>query len=237
MKSDHMFAFAILCTTVFSGCAKSDEQGKTDGQYVTAAGGLNMRNAPDATASVVTLIPQGAEVTVLERKGEEVEIGGRRGKWARVSSGSAQGWVFDGFLGKAAAAQDLAALLKKGGCIPFDFESRQCSFQPGAACFEGAQLYADGTAVLGGCESGDSGTWTVSGNTITINTAQKRSAMCKTDCWFQSYDAEKAANCEAAQQCSSLTGSETKTSVLQQQGDGRFLLLPETKMGSLQVPQ
>lgn len=232
MKSHRMFGLAILFTIVCSTCAKSDQQGKTEQQYVT---GLNLRDAPNATAPVITLLPQGAEVLVLERKGEEVEIGGRRGKWARVSSGSAQGWVFDGFLGNAEAAQDLAALLKNGGCIPFTSESRQCSFARGAACFEGAQLYADGTAVIGGCESGESGTWTVSGNKITINTAQQRSSMCKTDCWFQSYDPEKAATCEAQQKCSSLTGSEQKTTILQQQGDGRFLLLPDTKMGSLQI--
>ncbi|MBL8021174.1 MAG: SH3 domain-containing protein [Leptospirales bacterium] len=98
MQSTKMRNHLILCAAVLLTGAISAEESKTDRQYVMAAGGLNMRNEPNVGAQVVLLIPENAEVTVLERTGEEVEIGGKRGKWTKVSFGSQRGWVFGGFL-------------------------------------------------------------------------------------------------------------------------------------------
>jgi hypothetical protein len=235
MWQSQMNAGRFLLCLLFLGtsCGKPDAVTAV----VQAPSGLRMRTAPDTNSDIVAVIAHGATVTILRESGEPVTISGVQGKWTEIQFGTQRGWVFGGFLGKPVEGGDLAALLKNGGCIPFGSERGRCSFSKGAPCYEGAQLRADRTAFLGGCEAGENGTWAVSGKKITITSTMERRKACETDCWFQSYDPEKAAACETAQQCASLTGSDQKTSVIEQQSDGSFLLLPSTRMGALQQPQ
>lgn len=162
----------LLCATAFSGCAKSDEQGKTDQLYVTAAGGLNMRNAPSAAAQVVVLIPENAEVTVLERAEDEVEISGRRGKWTKVRFGSKQGWVFGGFLSgnrpathtdkpEAACVSSLAGFTS--GCM-----GSSCA--NGSACGDKLVFRAGGVFAEVYCDGGSLGKWRIEGEELIAET-------------------------------------------------------------------
>ena len=76
----------------------SSHGGEPPQRWVSAAGGLNMRSGPSLSASVVTLLPYGAQVDLLEETGDYWEIQGQTGKWAKVWWRRHGGWVFNGFL-------------------------------------------------------------------------------------------------------------------------------------------
>lgn len=67
-------------------------------QYVKVKDGLNVRSTPSLTGNRIATLPYGTEVTVYEGSGELFPIGSSMGRWARISSGSVQGWAYDGFL-------------------------------------------------------------------------------------------------------------------------------------------
>lgn len=81
-----------------------DEKKSSFKMYVSAEGGLRMREEASTDAQRILTIPDGSPVEVLEQKEEQITISGRNGRWAKVAfrepvTGLVQeGWVFGGFL-------------------------------------------------------------------------------------------------------------------------------------------
>lgn len=71
---------------------------KMEMRYVTAKGGLRMREKPDTGAAVVDTVPEGEAVEFLEETGNDVTISGATGKWSRIKWKGKSGWGFGGFL-------------------------------------------------------------------------------------------------------------------------------------------
>lgn len=88
-----IFFISFLST---SACRAEDQAAR----WVRSPEGLNMRDAPSITGKVLVLIPDGAEVTVLEETGAVQTIQDAAGRWTRVEWNGLQGWVFGGFLVK-----------------------------------------------------------------------------------------------------------------------------------------
>lgn len=62
-------------------------------------GFLALRSEPSSNAGYRILqIPQGANVRVNSCQGYTQNIGGRTGRWCRISYGGSSGWAFDGWL-------------------------------------------------------------------------------------------------------------------------------------------
>ncbi len=96
----------ILCMLI-SSCGKNEEPVKKTGEnlkseikvkYVTAKGGLNMRDKPETSSALVVNIPEGEGVQILEETGSDVTISGSTGKWTKVKWKEKTGWAFGGFL-------------------------------------------------------------------------------------------------------------------------------------------
>lgn len=71
--------------------AKTEEPQKEETKkevYVTADGGLNMRENPDKNAKVLILIPNGTKLTVLEEQGD----------WYKVEYNGQTGWVMKDYV-------------------------------------------------------------------------------------------------------------------------------------------
>ncbi len=79
---------------------------------VFAPSGLNLRQSPDPAAKIITLLPPGTEVQVLEKSRLSLSFEGIQAPWLRVRSGEFEGWAFSGFLsddpGVLQAAKDCA---------------------------------------------------------------------------------------------------------------------------------
>ena len=59
---------------------------------------LRIRESYTTTAKIITTLPQGTKVEVLE-KGKADTINGIKGNWVKVKSESGfEGWCFDGYL-------------------------------------------------------------------------------------------------------------------------------------------
>jgi hypothetical protein len=65
---------------------------------VAPRGGLNLRRNPSQDGAVISVIPYGAEVLVLDESGGEETISGLTGRWTRVMRNRVVGWVFGGYL-------------------------------------------------------------------------------------------------------------------------------------------
>lgn len=87
-------------------CGKSDKsqadnkktETKVKSRFVSATGGLRMRDKPDTTGNKLGTIPTGTKVDLLEETGKDMTIAGATGKWSKVKWGDKTGWVFGGFL-------------------------------------------------------------------------------------------------------------------------------------------
>lgn len=216
MKFHRKFALALLCTLAFWGCAKSDEQSKADRQYVTASGGLNMRNAPSAAAPVVVLIPENAEVTVLERIGDEVEISGRRGKWTRVRSGAHQGWVFGGFLSENPPAEKA----KPEGCVSslagFTSGCIGSSCTSGSACGDKLVFRSGGVFAEVYCDGGSLGKWRIEGETLIAETETNMAE--GHECFGGAENREEECKAEAARKYAGIVTKSTRVFTLKPDG-------------------
>jgi uncharacterized protein YgiM (DUF1202 family) len=73
--------------------AKSDESKAV----VIAKSGLSMREEPESTSKMVTLLPANALVSIVE-KGSEVTIKGKKAPWYKVKYGKKEGWAFGAYL-------------------------------------------------------------------------------------------------------------------------------------------
>ena len=114
----------IFTVMTISQCGKSDKSAsdakksteKTDTKievrYVTAKGGLRMRDKPDTSGNKMGIIPTRTKVDLLEETGKAMTISGATGKWTKVKWADKKGWVFGGFLSvkKANQPSDTKAL-------------------------------------------------------------------------------------------------------------------------------
>ncbi|MBE7439618.1 MAG: SH3 domain-containing protein [Spirochaetales bacterium] len=60
-----------------------------------------MRASADAAGEIIVVIPTSSEVLVIEESGNDISIGGKKGKWTKVRFEGHSGWVFGGFLSLA----------------------------------------------------------------------------------------------------------------------------------------
>ncbi len=67
---------------------------------VLAPSGLKLRTSPNMDASVITVMPHGAEVQLVEFENNHsiTRIDWVDGKWMKIEYNGAIGWAFDGFL-------------------------------------------------------------------------------------------------------------------------------------------
>lgn len=66
--------------------------------YVNASKGLNLRTTPVLSGKVISIIPNGEKVVIVEVKNEKLTINNTTGKWVKVKWNNKNGWVFSGFL-------------------------------------------------------------------------------------------------------------------------------------------
>ncbi|HEV2864057.1 MAG TPA: SH3 domain-containing protein [Pyrinomonadaceae bacterium] len=75
-------------------------------QKITVASNVRARGGPETSAAEVTRLKLGTVLTATARSADEVEIGGRRGRWYLVSlPAGGTGWVFGGLLADYDAAR------------------------------------------------------------------------------------------------------------------------------------
>ncbi len=100
----------LIISIIFSaGCGKSDKQQgdankndmKADSRYVTAKGGLRLRDKPDTAGAVLVTIPEGDRVDLIEETGNSMTITGATGRWSKIKWKDKTGWGFGGYLSGA----------------------------------------------------------------------------------------------------------------------------------------
>lgn len=92
---------AILCIPACGGKPSKSAApalGKSAALFISAKGGLWMRNAPDASGEKVVILPYRAEVKSLGVTNDIVVIGGVSGKWTKIEWRGSTGFAFGGFL-------------------------------------------------------------------------------------------------------------------------------------------
>jgi len=89
---------ATACMMILPGCGNKSHPEKTGEAWVSAHGGLRMRETPDLQGKVIITIPVNEKVTITEKKDEQFNVGEISGHWNHVSYKGLTGWVFDGFL-------------------------------------------------------------------------------------------------------------------------------------------
>ena len=89
--------FLFLLTFILPLSAQNDFR---TGQkaWVLAKSGLNVRERAGTGYAKTGKLKYGAEVRVLDARGEKLEIEGIPGDWVKVEIGELKGYVFDGFL-------------------------------------------------------------------------------------------------------------------------------------------
>jgi len=65
---------------------------------VQAAAGLTMRDQPGTSGKSITVIPDGANVKIIEKGTAEETIAGKTSVWYKIEWNGNRGWVFGGFL-------------------------------------------------------------------------------------------------------------------------------------------
>ncbi|MEM7182441.1 MAG: SH3 domain-containing protein [Spirochaetota bacterium] len=93
--------------------------------YITAKGGLRLREEPNLSSEKVGVIPEGFVVTIVEAKKEDITIGSTTGQWTKVEFQNLggrkfSGWVFGGFLSKEPHKKQLNGVsVSEDGCLQF----------------------------------------------------------------------------------------------------------------------
>ncbi|MEM7183366.1 MAG: SH3 domain-containing protein [Spirochaetota bacterium] len=96
--------------------------------WVTAKGGLRVRESAGLRGKKVGLLEEGDKVKFLEEQGESKTISGTTGKWTKVEyreykkygSTKTTGWVFGGFLAAEKHFQEIAGVKVSEGCYQFN---------------------------------------------------------------------------------------------------------------------
>lgn len=68
--------------------------------YVNDKKGLHLRKQPSIESQIISLIPNGKPVTVLNKTNNKEFLQGKSGTWVFVSVDGESGYMFDGFLSK-----------------------------------------------------------------------------------------------------------------------------------------
>lgn len=167
------FTRAILLFLISVGCGHPGNAERT----VMAEGGLKMREAPDANARVLALVPNRTLVEMVEQTGAETEIAGKKGRWIKIRFLDATGWAFGGFLSDAVSEGrkiDLHEVFRNGESITFVFEDT--GTMNGTCTAYSWRLHADGSVSAEnlhctGFECGyniSNGRWMVADDSLTI---------------------------------------------------------------------
>ncbi|MCB1308628.1 MAG: SH3 domain-containing protein [Leptospiraceae bacterium] len=124
---------AIIIVAVVLGlqCGDTPDHQSHETKFVSADGGLRMRQAPSLESARTLTIPDGSPVLIYETTGESLTISGRSGKWTRVDFEGNEGWVFGGFLVDEAPSPSPVA---------------PATIAPGKYCFESG--YSSGWVTL-----------------------------------------------------------------------------------------
>lgn len=67
-------------------------------KYISSIAGLNLRENKDVASKVISTIPFGKEISILQEDEEEIFLSDRYGKWLKVEYFGKTGWLFSGFL-------------------------------------------------------------------------------------------------------------------------------------------
>jgi len=109
--------------------------------YVSAKGGLNVREAPNAKSKKVVTLLYGQKVTIESKTGIKLTINDTdketgvikaiEGEWVEVTSGEKiRGYVFDGFLKGVKSGTDFYTLTIEGNNKIYDYDSYQIITTP-----------------------------------------------------------------------------------------------------------
>ncbi|PKL33703.1 MAG: hypothetical protein CVV45_06520 [Spirochaetae bacterium HGW-Spirochaetae-10] len=167
------FTGVMLLFFISVGCGRPGNAG----MVVTAEGGLKMREAPDANARVLALVPNRALVEMVEQTGDETEIAGKKGRWTKIRFLDATGWAFGGFLSDAVSEErkiDLHEVFRNGESITFVYEDT--GTMNGTCTAYSWKLHADGSVSAEnlhctGFECGyniSNGRWAIADDSLTI---------------------------------------------------------------------
>ncbi len=77
---------------------KTDFKGVVQKGLITAKSGLTLREKPNASGKSIQVVPQNAEVGILEFTDEVVQIGDVHGSWCKVRYGKKEGYLFSGYI-------------------------------------------------------------------------------------------------------------------------------------------
>ena len=102
---------ATIVTLIYSQiCYGIDEYQKGDTLFVLAKSGLDLRTTPNSKGDVISTLPYGSKITVLEdtsyRQDVVTEFKSSEGKltfkgnWIKVSHAQQSGYIFDGYLSR-----------------------------------------------------------------------------------------------------------------------------------------
>jgi hypothetical protein len=137
MKMLYIIMLSIILT-LFISCKKeiekpNDTTNSGTLRFVTANDGINLREAPDQDGKVVTLIPIGSEVKIIEERWDTLTLDEKTGKWTKVEWKEFSGWAFGGFLSESKPQQSILHLSNltcgkiinaaKNYCWPADMKS------------------------------------------------------------------------------------------------------------------
>ncbi len=87
--------------------------------FVYSESGLNLRVDPDMKANTISTLAFGTKLSIIQTTSIEITVEGIHGKWIKVSDGTKEGYVFNGFvlpfvpLLDESSRSDLKAFMKK----------------------------------------------------------------------------------------------------------------------------
>ena len=81
-------------------------QDNTSHLNVLAVNGLNMRSQPESKSRVVTKVPYGKQVEILEKTDNELQLGWVQDNWYKVRFRGREGYIFGGYLSRLNAPVD-----------------------------------------------------------------------------------------------------------------------------------
>ncbi len=91
---------------------KTDFKGVIQKGLVTAKSGLTLREKPSASAKAVQVIPQNAEIGIIEFTDDVVQIKDVYGNWCKARFGKKEGYIFTGYVNFSTATVSAKSGLK-----------------------------------------------------------------------------------------------------------------------------
>jgi len=73
--------------------------------YVNSFNGLNLRISPDTNNEIIMLLPNNAEIIILDESDKYETIGDLISKWYKIKYFDNTGWVFGGYLSNISASE------------------------------------------------------------------------------------------------------------------------------------